>query len=303
MAMPGARMEAGARCIASPAVPGAAWPHVPGYRIERLLGRGRRSTVYLARDLARGREVALKLAHLAQLENDGDPTRFAREFKLCREFVHPNVVGVFDHGVSGGLAYLAMEYAPGGHLGACLGQAVAAEPALALLRQAASALGRLHRGGFVHRDVKPANFLLGRGGGLLLADFGLACRQGTTGPRTGTCVVGTPRYASPEQSEGAPAYACADVYSLGVVLYELMSGQAAFPGQTLTELLCQHVMAPVPQLPHESGRLQPLLDSMLAKSSAARLADAAAVLEWLEAPAALLPCRAAGGSTQDRCVP
>jgi serine/threonine-protein kinase PpkA len=124
--------------------------------------------------------------------------------------------------------------------------------------------------------------LLRGDGSLALADLGCARERGKAGPLPAGTVVGTPRYAAPEQSAGAPADPSADVYSLGVVLYELLCGQPPYPGTTLTELLCQHLLAPVPRLPLQRGAWQTLLDAMLAKDPCERLPDGQAVVEKLQ---------------------
>ena len=174
-----------------------------------------------------------------------------------------------------------MEVADGGHLGM---QTAALHPsrAVLLLRQAAAALGRLHEQGWVHRDVKPANLLLRADGSLALADFGCARRRGTIDAQPPGSVAGTPRYAAPEQSQGAAAQPPADVYSLGAVWYEMLCGQPLFPGETLTELFCQHQLAPVPRLPAAHGAWQALLDAMLSKDPRGRPGDGNALLLELQ---------------------
>jgi len=254
---------------------------IPGYHIEAVLGRGRSSVVYLAHEARHARKVALKLARRAQLAAAGPARDFSREFTAASALAHRHVLQVFDHGVAGDEAFLSMEVAAGGHLGSQPGASPASRVAL-LLRQAAGALGTLHQQGWVHRDVKPANLLLRADGSLALADFGCARRQGTIDPQPPGSVAGTPRYAAPEQSQGAAAEPAADVYSLGVVLYEMLCGQPLFPGETLTELFCQHQLAPIPRLPAAHGAWQVLLDAMLSKDPRERPGDGNALLRALQ---------------------
>lgn len=249
--------------------------HAAGYRLESLLGRGRGTAVYLAQEPLRGRHVALKLAA-------GGPG-FDREFELATQLAHPGVIQMVHHGDAGGEAFLAMEYAGGGDVGK-LPKPVDAGRAVSLLRQAASALARMHAEGWVHRDVKPANLLLRDDGSLALGDFGSARRKGEQDALPAGSVIGTPLYAAPEQSQGAPADPTADVYSLGVVFHELLCGVPPFPGRTLTELLGQHLLAPVPRLPPQLCCWQPLLDAMLAKDARQRLPDGQAVLAESQDP-------------------
>lgn len=255
-----------------------AGPEVAGYRLERLLGRGRHCSVYLAADTRRSRQVALKLARAGGAAPGCD---LAREFTAMRAAQHSHVAAAFEHGRCGGQAFLAMEYVAGGTL-AQRRAALGAADVFRLMRQAAGALAALHRQGWVHRDVKPANLLLRRDGSLALGDFGCACRSGE-GARPGEGVVtGTPRYAAPEQSEGAPARAAADVYALGACLYEILSGAPLVPGETLTEVFSQHLLAPVPKLAAGEAAWQPLLEALLAKDPGQRPADGQAVLWRLQ---------------------
>jgi serine/threonine protein kinase len=250
-------------------------PNGTGYRIGSLLGRGRTGRVFLAHPSGGNNPVALKIARHA--------TGFGREFALAAGLAHPGVIRVLAHGETGGEAFLAMEFAAGGHLGTLAGR-VDDGQARGLLLQAAEALARVHHQGWVHRDVKPANLLLRADGSLALADFGCACPRGEgAGVPAGT-VIGTPRYAAPEQSAGAPADPAADVYSLGAVFHELLSGQPPFPGVTLTELLGQHLLAPVPRLAPRHAHWQPLLEAMLAKDPRERLSDGQALLDALHHP-------------------
>jgi eukaryotic-like serine/threonine-protein kinase len=267
-----------------------------GYAVADLLGRGRNSSVWLAHDARGGRTVALKVASVGRIAKGASP--FAREYELAGAVSHPNVMRVFGHGVAGGFAFLCMEHAQSGTLRDAMRDGpMAPARVLAIVEQAAGALAQLHRAGLVHRDVKPANFLVRAGGELALGDFGCACAQGHIDACLPGTVVGSPRYAAPEQSCGAPAHPAADVYSLGVILYEMLSGRALFPGETLTELASQHALAGVPRLPADCAAWQALLDAMLAKDAGSRPCDACAVLEQLR------PLRAAyaGSNEVSRC--
>ncbi|GAB3762744.1 hypothetical protein GCM10028796_15020 [Ramlibacter monticola] len=255
--------------------PGAFAPHIPGFQLLRQVGRGRHAAAWLAWDEAGEREVVLKL----QPAGDG---ALMREYAMAVRLDGPHVVKVFGCGEAGGQGWLAMEHLPGGNLRRLIGQGNTAPEALHLLRQAAEAVAQLHRRGLVHRDVKPDNLLLRATGELVLADFGLVTSVGAPDPRAQPgALVGTPRYVAPEQLEGACAAPAADVYSLGVLLHEMLRGCPPFAGETLMEVLSQHLMAPPPRLPADLAGLQPLLDRMLAKEVNDRLPDADAVLGLL----------------------
>jgi eukaryotic-like serine/threonine-protein kinase len=250
----------------------ASVPLVPGFRLLREVGRGRRATAWLAWDSAGQREVALKL----QPVDDGS---LMREYAIAQRLAGPHIVQVYGCGEAERTAWLAMEHLPAGNLRRLIGHGGTPAEALVLLRQGAEALARLHRNGLVHRDVKPDNLLLRDSGELVLADFGLATRVGAVDARARMgAVVGTPRYVAPEQLEGAAAAPAADVYSLGVLLHEMLCGCPPFSGETLMEVLSQHLVAPPPRLPADVAELQPLLDRMLAKEVKERLPDADAVL-------------------------
>jgi serine/threonine protein kinase len=230
----------------------------PRYRVEHVLGRGRHASLWLAMDHERHEKVALKIAPRGCLR---------REFEAMSAIEGDGVVRAHECGVlPDGRPFIAMEYLPRGDFD---------------LQQAAAALACVHRSGWVHRDVKPAHFLRRADGTLALCDLGSGCRAGARGEHSSPCVIGTPRYAAPEQIEGAAASPAADVYSLGICAFEQLAGKPPFRGETLTELFSQHVRAPVPRLPRESAQWQELVDALLAKNPAHRPADARAVCERL----------------------
>jgi serine/threonine protein kinase len=249
-------------------------PWQPG----QVLGRGRHSTVYFARREGAGvadgigEGVAIKLAQHADLE---------REHRLLIACAHPNIVRARGHGRSARGQWLAMEWAEGGPLSLQCGAPVRTPFVHAWLSDAASALAHVHQLGWVHRDVKPANLLLRADGRVVLADFGEAVPRGLDVPaaalKPGT-VIGSPRYAAPEQPQGESPTPAADVYSLGVVLYEWLTGRPPFLAETAAEALAQHLFAPVPRLDAALAHWQPLLDAMLAKDPTRRLPDGQAVL-------------------------
>lgn len=278
---------------AAPALRGDVQPALAGYRLLRCVGQGRRSVVWLVQDEA-GRELALKLP-APGVPAQAAEAAFAREFALAAGIAHPHLVRVLEQGRAGGVPYLALEYLAGGDLATRLQQPQPLRQVRAWLRQAAAALAALHGRGLVHRDVKPANFLLRPDGNLVLADFGLVAAAGAADPQARPgAIVGTPRYVAPEHLQGAPAQPAADVYGLGVLLHEMLCGGPPFTGKTLMEVLSQHLVAAPPPLPAAAAGLQPLADAMLAKDARARLPDAAAVLAHIdslepEGPAAAVP--------------
>ena len=250
--------------------PGAAGPlqaaaSIAGYALRHVLARGRRSAVYLAsRDDV---DVALKVS---------PGTDFAREHALLRQLAGDHVIAPHGHGQSPVGGWLALELAPGGSLARARPQPLPLALVRRRLADAARALAHVHARGWVHRDVKPANLLLRADGRLVLGDFGAACPQGTAPPRGQ--MVGTPLYACPELAEAAPATPAMDVYALGAVLHEWLTGRPPFTGATAAEQAAQHLVAPVPVLPGLLSRWQPLLDAMLHKDPAQRLAGGLAVL-------------------------
>ena len=210
------------------------------YRVERTLGRGGMATVFLAEDLELARPVAVKVLD-GGLEGDGDlGERFRREARTAASLQHPNVVAVYDAGDEDGRLYIVMECVSGEGLDALLAREGRLDPGhvLRLADQAAAGLGYAHAAGVVHRDVKPANLLLREDGVLKVTDFGIAraaADEVTQLTQAGT-ILGTAAYLAPEQARGEPAEAPADVFALGVVLYEALTGRVPWPVESIASL-------------------------------------------------------------------
>jgi serine/threonine protein kinase len=269
-----------------------ALPRIKGYRLRRRLGEGRMCTAYLANDLLRGGDVVLKVLNREHAGDEARKASFAQEFAIPFLIRNRHVIRVFDQVIGEEHSYIVMDYLGGGDLTGSIRQGLRPRHALSLLRQAAVAVGELHRHGFVHCDVKPANLFLHSCGDLVLADFGLARRAGTPGAGTHGTVLGTPCYASPEQAEGGAARPAADIYSLGVVFYEMLRGSPPFGGASAMEVQCQHMVADVPKLPAELAGFQPLIDSMLRKHPRRRLPDGEAVLHEIDLVKGVVSLRA-----------
>ncbi|MBN8886384.1 MAG: protein kinase [Rudaea sp.] len=239
---------------------------IPGYHILRQLGRGGMATVYLATQESVQRDVALKVMSPA-LQTDPDfSERFLREARIAAKLHHRHVVGIHDVGRHGDHNYIAMEYLGGGAVLPNDGSTRPLAFALRITREIALALNYAHAKGFVHRDVKPDNILLREDGSSALTDFGIAraADSATRMTRTGA-VIGTPHYMSPEQARGKTVDGRADLYSLGIVLHELLLGRVPYTAEDSLAVGIMHINEPVPVLPERYAALQPLLDHMLAK--------------------------------------
>ncbi|CAD5204110.1 serine/threonine-protein kinase [Pseudomonas sp. FEN] len=256
---------------------------IPGFDIGEEIGEGAMATVYLATQRSLERKVALKVMAAALA---ADPTfceRFLREGRTLARLSHPNTVTIHDIGNVGELYYMAMEYLPNGTLKERIAAGLSPEQGLAYVRQIASALGYAHAQGLVHRDVKPANILFRADGTAVLSDFGIAkSLDDRTQFTQAGFAVGTPSYMSPEQARGQDLDGRADLYALGVVLYEILVGKLPYTGPDALSTALAHLTEPLPELPLQHGRYQAILRQLLAKDPAERFPDAAALLRALD---------------------
>ncbi|MGW9244472.1 Stk1 family PASTA domain-containing Ser/Thr kinase [Streptomyces badius] len=239
------------------------------YRIEARIAVGGMATVYRAVDTRLDRVLALKVMHPALATDVSFVERFIREAKSVARLAHPNVVAVFDQGAEGAYVYLAMEYVAGCTLRDVLRERGALQPraALDILEPVLAALGAAHRAGFVHRDMKPENVLIGDDGRVKVADFGLVRAVGTATDTTGS-LLGTVSYLAPEQIEHGTADTRSDVYACGVVLYEMLTGAKPHTGENAAQVIYQHLNADVPAPSAVVPGLPVALDSLVASATA-----------------------------------
>ena len=252
------------------------------YLVVRKLGTGGMANVYLAEDQELGRRVAIKMLDDRHSQDEQFVERFRREAKNAAGLSHPNIVSIYDRGQAEGTYYIAMEYLEGRTLKELL---VARGPtplavAIDYARQILAALGFAHRHGIVHRDIKPHNVVVAPDGRLKVTDFGIA-RAGTSQMTETGSIIGTAQYLSPEQAKGAPVTPASDIYSVGIVLYEMLTGSVPFTGDTPLEIAMKHLSATPeppsekrPEVPHE---LDSIVLRALAKDPADRYQDAEAM--------------------------
>ncbi|MCU1783325.1 serine/threonine-protein kinase [Pseudomonas sp. 13B_2.1_Bac1] len=256
---------------------------IPGYDIEGEIGEGAMASVYLATQRSLERKVALKVMAAALAADPSFCERFLREGKTLARLSHPHTVTIHDIGNVGELYYMAMEYLPNGTLKERIAAGLTPEQGVTLIRQIASALGYAHAQGLVHRDVKPANILFRADGTAVLSDFGIAkSLDDRTQFTQAGFAVGTPSYMSPEQARGQEIDGRADLYALGVVLYEILVGKLPYNGTDALSTALAHLTEPLPELPVHHGRYQDVLRKLLAKDPAERFPDAAALLAALD---------------------
>lgn len=256
---------------------------IPGYRVIRKINQGGMSTVYLAIQISVGRVVALKVMSPTL---NGDPAfseRFQREANIVGQLSHPNIVAIYDIGRHENLNYIAMDYLPGGSVHDQMMKGINTADALRITCEIAIALDHAHEKGYIHRDIKPENILFRADGSAVLTDFGVA--KGMVGVSRMTSVgqvVGTPHYMSPEQTRGKPVDARSDLYSLGVVCYEMLTGSVPFQGDEAVAIAIKHISAPVPRLPRQYQIYQKIIDKLLAKDPEQRFQRGRDLVEAIE---------------------
>jgi serine/threonine protein kinase len=253
-------------------------------RLVAKLYSGDLSSVYLAEAEGGGDKVALKvLRHVPDAGGGRLFDRFLQEYEVIARVRHPNVVRIFDLGVADDHAYIAMEYLGAGSLAERLRAPLAPDVAADYVRQIAAALAAIHGAGVLHRDLKPANIMFRDDGSLALVDFGLAKEMRLHAALTGAGqIFGTPYYMSPEQGHAEPTDERSDLYSVGCILYEMLTGQRPFTASSPMGVIYRHAHAPRPRLHRDLTHFQPLLDRLLAVSRFERYQSAAELLAAVE---------------------
>jgi len=252
---------------------------VPGFEVLERVGRGGMATVYRAQSVDAGHDVILKVVSV-----DGDVVlrRFLREFQLAAQLDHRNIVQIYERGFSAEYAYISMEFCAGGDLSGRIRAGMDENEAVRVVSQVASALAEAHQCGVIHRDVKPANVLFRADNSVALSDFGIAkAREAGASLTMTNAMVGTPHYLSPEQVRAARIDHRADLYGLGVLFFEMLTGRRPFEADRLVRLLEAHVSADIPALPLDVALYQPIIDKLLAKQPEERYQNADELLEAL----------------------
>ena len=276
------RMSAGSAAHkAEPDKESAAPVDIKGYRMLRKLGEGGMSQIFLAENTRTGRIGALKVLTVTSNEIT-DLKLFIKEYDIISKLDSPYIVRIYDHGVADDHIFIAMEYLPGGNLKDRMALGLGPHEALDILVQLGRALDIVHCVGVVHRDIKPHNVMFRDSNALVLVDFGVSrVSQQTSVIRAGQ-IVGTPTYISPDAILGHTVDGRSDLYSTGVMLFEMLTGKPPYTGNSLGELLLKHTRDDVPRLPSRLAPYQELTERLLAKSPDERFSSAAEMLRYME---------------------
>ncbi|MBZ0275487.1 MAG: serine/threonine protein kinase, partial [Anaerolineae bacterium] len=237
------------------------------FEILEEIGRGGMATVYRARQLSMNRIVAVKILPHHFLHDPGFFERFEREVDVIAHLEHPHILPIYEYGKAEDVPYIAMRYLAGGSMAQMVRRGV---PDLRDLdkpfKQIAEALDHAHRQGIIHRDLKPGNIMLDENGNAYLSDFGIARVLGSN--LTGSAIIGTPAYMSPEQANGLPLDARSDIYAMGIVLFELVTGHEPYQAETPMGLLLKHINEPVPSVRRYRPDVPPGVDLVIQRATA-----------------------------------
>ncbi len=259
-------------------------PLVKGYRFIEKLAVSEHSAVYLAEKESEGTNVILKVLRQVPDLSDGIGAfdRFLQEYELIAELEHPNIVKIYDLGVGDDHAHIAMEYLAGGDLKQKIQIGISEKDAVNYIQQIAGALAIVHNVGVLHRDLKPGNIMLREDGSIALIDFGLAKRMRLKLEMTDHGeIFGTPYYMSPEQGHANEVDARSDIYSVGVIFYEMLTGEKPYLADNAMGIIYKHSNAPIPLLPPRLAQYQAVMNLLLAKKPDDRMQSADEISEWL----------------------
>lgn len=258
-----------------------------GYDVRHCLSDRDNVSVHVAYSAERSEQVVIKVLRRGRgaLSQDGEFQSFVDEFKLLHDIDDPAVPDIYDFRLTADYCYIAMEYFANGHLGRLLGEPLVPERALATAAEIAQALSIVHAAGIVHRDLKPGNIMLRDDGSAALIDFGISRStfiESAPNADAARRIDGTPYYMSPEQASGARVDERSDLYALGVIVFQMLTGHKPYAASEALDILEQHRSAPLPQLPAHLQPFQALLDGLLAKSADDRIRSARELIETLQ---------------------
>ena len=255
---------------------------IPGIRVLRLIGEGGTARVYLASRERDDEPLVVKILRSEITRDKKALARFMEEYAMVEKIQSRHVARIHGYGQSESHAYLVMEFFEGGDLNKRLaGKALPPEDALRIFRELMFALGDIHEQGILHRDLKPQNLMFRADGSLAIVDFGVAKHVDSIDRTNKGEILGTPRYMSPEQVQGRALDLRTDIYSAGVLLYQMMLGSHLFEGETAVEVALHHLNTPPPALPERLERYQRLFDKLLEKDRDARFRNADEVIGYL----------------------
>lgn len=258
---------------------------ISGYKIIRQIGKGGMAAVYLAIQESLDRQVALKVMQSTRAKDEDFTERFLKEGRIIAQFQHPQIITIYDFGSHDSCHYFSMEYLPKGTLAQQIEQGLDLERALDIIKSLAGALAYAHKRGVIHRDIKPQNILFRQDDTPVLSDFGIAkIIDADTQLTAPGLAIGSPTYMSPEQVTGQKLDGRSDLYSLGIVFYEMLTGQPPYQADDMVSTAMMHCTQPVPQLPAGFVQLQPVLQKLLAKKPANRFDSAEQFIQELDQP-------------------